>query len=778
MKYLAITQATAEWLMGKAGLLDAVHSEIVSSEANQLVLENHELAEGPFRASAKKDPNLIAIWNSDYLAGTGDELWGFVKIDAPLGLQTEPAISREVFERTLIIINQRLQGLMIDGSFLHRPYDNGAHTCIAARGTAARQFNIGFYEKIIEHDSHMVHSIICIGPEHDYGKLRDQVEIEAKKLDLLVRAANILVAPTRKKLIAERKDFEIIRAHLAQYTRIDNQSEFEHVEVSTASPDIQQHDRIRTQGLTYDDWVKDNSSLTETQKKILFSDVLNRHPIRILGPGGSGKTLLMQLLALRLIKNSKGKGEKVRVIYIVHNSAMVQSVKQKFLFLSHDVEDLKSQGYILDVTTFAEYGRRELGLEHESVIDPDAYEAKQFQLQAIKRAIGVVFEKRSNDISKSELLSAIKSEEALNPIFARLCMAEISIAIKGHGLESDKRRYVHSERGLSRLHSILNQAERDIVFEVFQNYHREVFEGYGVLDSDDIAISLLGRLHTPIWELKRKTLGYDYVFVDEAQLFNENEKRVLPLLTNSRYSHVPVALALDQAQDIFGQSSAGLAALGIKDIANENLSSIHRSTPAIVRLAFFVIQKTTDLFGQDFPNFTEIAESLESDSHPLAFPPRIEVAPVESRSLGKFVVKRIRELRKSNIRKIAVICHAEQYWDALLSELRQTDLPLTVVQKRGEKTPANEPAVVLVRPQYAGGQEFEAVVAVGLEQGVVPPKVAENETLTAAVEQQSLREIYLTATRARYKLIFVMSHGSTPTNVLHEAEEAGLIVRA
>jgi len=355
-------------------------------------------------------------------------------------------------------------------------------------------------------------------------------------------------------------------------------------------------------------------------------------------------------------------------------------------------------------------------------------------------------------------------------------MAEISTAIKGHGLEGDSRRYIQSERKLSRLHGILSVDERTLVYHAYEHYHKIVFEELEVLDTDDIALSLLGRLRTPIWELKRRALGYDYVFVDETQLFNENERRILPLLTNGLLSHVPIVLALDEAQEFYGQSSAGLSTLGIPNITNESLSSVHRSTCSIVRLAFFVIQKSTDLFGPDFPDFTGIAECMEADSHHLAAPPRVEVVAGESR-MGKFVVKRIRELRKENIRRIAVICHADQYWDALLEELRKTDLPLYVLLQRGDRIPQEQPVVVLTRPQYSGGQEFDAVVLVGLEQGIVPPRISDNDALASAMEQQCLREIYLAITRARYRLIVVLSAGASLTSVLQEAEKSNLLTR-
>ncbi|MDR3720620.1 MAG: hypothetical protein P4L00_03405, partial [Candidatus Acidoferrales bacterium] len=148
-----------------------------------------------------------------------------------------------------------------------------------------------------------------------------------------------------------------------------------------------------------------------------------------------------------------------------------------------------------------------------------------------------------------------------------------------------------SERRLSRLHGILNHDERNVLFDVFEAYRSEVFESYEMFDTDDLAVSLTARLTTPLWAMQRRKLGYDYVFVDETQLFNENERRIFPLLTRGNTSHVPVVLALDEAQQTRGVASAGLGLLGFDQLSDEALQSVHRSTHSILRLAFFVIQR-------------------------------------------------------------------------------------------------------------------------------------------------------------------------------------------
>jgi len=394
---------------------------------------------------------------------------------------------------------------------------------------------------------------------------------------------------------------------------------------------------------SYEDWIN-SKVLNDVQRRVLESDAILNHPVRIIGPAGSGKTLLMQLLAMRyLTKARENNNSKIDILYIVHNSAMAQMVLDRFKVLGAE-EYLTSAVQRLSVSTLAEYGRTWVGIAENMVIDKDAQRTKDFQLEQIRGSLRSALDLKDEITSRSALLSQVRENDNLFTIFAPLVVAEISTAIKGRGLVGDEKRYVNSEVPFSRLHQILTPPERSVIYECFRQYNRAIFEEYELLDSDDIAISLAGRLQTPIWQLKRKTEAFDFVFVDEAQLFNENERRVFPYLTKGERAYVPIVLALDQAQEPFGFSAAGLAAIGIEGVENEALPSNHRSTQEIVDLAFFVIQKTTDLFGADFPEFKKVAVGLSSAQKALAAPPTIVVCNEEARNYGRFVVNLVKKL--------------------------------------------------------------------------------------------------------------------------------------
>jgi hypothetical protein len=775
MKYFAITQPTADWLIARKDVLRTLYDSLPHlSEAPEL--REAVYAAGSFRAAQSDDGRVLSVWNTDYLSSTGAEPWGFIRLSGRAGLLSSEYAADEVFERCIYAINQRLQGLLLDDRCIHRA-EGSVHTCLAGRGAVHRQLSIAFVETELNIEATRLRSIVCVGPGRDLAALNQAARHAGGAIMSLVAAANSTISrailrpslqvDSRSELTAAlHADSRTNTAPISHEGPIADVPRLEAAEIAAAKV-------YATLDWNYDQWIAPDSTLTSDQRRILESDVLVRQPIRLIGAAGSGKTLLMELLAMRRLRYAEAKQESARILYVVHNAAMVNTIWARFMILGAEPY-LDGETQRLDVRTLFDYSREILGLEHQYLIDPDAQATKAFQHEVVSEAIREVLRARGADYQNSPILAAVAQDGSLLNLLADLVVAEIGIAIKGHGLQDDRKRYVGSERPLSRLHGAIDSKARNLVFDVFEAYHRQVFEQMEVLDTDDLALSLLGRMRTPIWEMKRRKLGYDFVFVDETQLFNENERRLFRLLTRGSTAHVPVALALDEAQQLRGGTSAGFGLLGIQEIADEKLVAVQRSTEAILRLAFHVIQRTTDLFGPDFPDFTKAAQAVVPDNHRLAARPKI-VTPMPAASFGKFVLKQVRALRSENIRQIAVIVHSDSYWTEVTTRLVGSDLPVRVLSTRGERMESRAPLVAVSRPDHIGGQEFDAAILVGVEQGKVPPRVEANEALAAAMEQRALRELYLSLTRARYRVIVANSAGSAPSPLLADAIGSGLI---
>lgn len=777
MTYLSVTNSVASWMRGKSGAIEGLYKLLESEVDGKNVIEKGmEVSCGQIRVSRSQSGDEYFLWDTDYLSGTGEESWGVIDIGASTGLYSGVRLGYVVLERELHVIDQRLQGLKIDGALFPRIWDGNVHSCLAGRGNDARKHSIAYFERHIGGQVSALPALICVGPMDDFHQLIKSAAHAGNMLPDIVTRANVSISSTRKVSPAGNAATQAVHAVFSIFTESSGEEKvYQNVQVEVGGELRSTAEKHVAATLTYSQWLELGSPLSPAQRRILLSDAILHHPLRIVGPAGSGKSLLMQLLVVRRIKDVVRSGIPVKLLYVAHNREMARSVRQRFeVLLADDVMAL-SEDVTLDVETLSDMSRDRLDVGTDHVIDTDAEVAKNYQLEVVLKELDEALLKHSGLVQKNPVLSSLQNDAALKRVFAKMVVSEISLAIKGQGLQKNRRRYVESEKALSRLHGALSAPAREFVFDIFEGYNREVFDKYGLLDSDDLAISLLGKLRTPIWELRRKSLGYDFLFVDETQLFNENERRIFPLLCKS-LSYVPIVLALDEAQSIFGQSSAGFAALGIENISNESLPSIHRSTKSIVDLAFFVVQHCGDLFGPDFPDFTDVADGFAADDHPLATKPALERCPTEQASFGKFVRKRVSELRKSNQRQIAVVIHGSRYWEGVRSELATGGIPFVEVLSRGESLAPGTPVVALTRPEFIGGQEFDAVIIVGLEQGVVPPALSSNEPFNIALEQQTLREIYLSITRARYRVVFAISTGATPTSIIADAIQQSLIV--
>ncbi len=771
MNYLGINHQTAKWLIEKKDYLHAVGNEL-SRLSDATYLSKTVLSIGAFRAAASPDGRILGLWNSDYLSNKGDESWGIIRLNGPYGLLT--TYLPEVFERQLHIISQRVEGLLLDSRWMHHTKGDGIHSCIAGRGTEARDYWVMYGDRDIASGTAVVRGVICLGPERGSDSFLAAARHDYDLLPQLVRTSNEVIALAALRPVAAATHFVNLHERFIPVTAADP-SHTGAPAVPVPVLDSQQKTDLAftTEEWTYDQWTDPNSPLTVTQRRILESDIADRQPLRIAGAAGSGKTLLMMLLAIRKLRRASEEQRPLRVLYVVHNAAMQGKVWVRFITLGAGVYLEHEREQMLDVQTLLEYSRAVLEVEAGAVYDPDAQGSKAFQIQVISDCLRNALKVHSNVVSHSTLLSEVAKSDELFLTFAGLTADEIGLAIKGHGLVDDRKTYVGSERRLSRLHGILNGDERNFMFDVYEEYRRQVFETLEIFDTDDLAVSLQSRLTTPLWAMQRRKLGYDYVFIDETQLFNENERRLFRLLTRGNTSHVPVVLALDEAQQTRGLTSAGFGLLGLEQLSYEALESVHRSTHSILQLAFFVIQRTTDLFGADFPDFTGTTEPVVSDAHKLARPPELRRAALDG-SVDQETLRQIAALRRDNIRQIGIVCHAERYWEEIHRAISSASVPFVVLNQRGERLDTTRPLVALGRPDTIGGQEFDAVLAIGLEQGVVPPRVA-NHALAAALEQQALREMYVSFTRARYRLIVINSHRSAPTSILADAAKMGLL---
>lgn len=432
-EYIAITQQTCTWLLAHPAVLSSLYKCMGEGDINSL--SKGEFSSGPLRLAGTADGKVVAIWNKEYLSGTGHEAWGIARLTGEFGLLSKEPISQQVFEREIYVFNQRLQSLIIDSDFIHRTWPNGSQTCLAGRGSEARQYSVCYFEGGPGFASLNAKAVIAIGPGHDFDDLQQAITREIAQLAPLASAADAIV-DTRRRPLIEAPMFQALRSALQP----DQQHElqFDKVNLNThfhpTTSNVATHE---TSHWSYDDWIT-RGALNDAQRRVLESDVLLRHPVRVIGPAGSGKTLLMQLLAVRHLRRAELADERIKVLYIVHNTAMAQTVSDKFRVLGAE-DYLTNPHQSLKITTLSEFGRQASGLTETMVIDKDAHQTKIFQLNQVRQSLKAAISANSEKVSGSPLMSQVASDEDLFNVFRLLSYPRFPMQLRAEGLRIMKR---------------------------------------------------------------------------------------------------------------------------------------------------------------------------------------------------------------------------------------------------------------------------------------------------------------------------------------------------
>lgn len=519
------------------------------------------------------------------------------------------------------------------------------------------------------------------------------------------------------------------------------------------------------------DWMSSESPLTSQQRRIIND---KKCPLRIHGPAGSGKTLVLILKALNLLTTAAAE---CKVLIILHNNEVRTNVRAAIEAIDESgfLASTKDDKQFLDVETLHGWCMRELkidagGLDYALHADTIASKKKQDELlgNVVDAAVQTRLTKMGGLLS-NDLRSHFEGPR--ERLIANI-RYEIAIRIKGRGMRNERQLYVDSP-----LKSFVGRAEnrhdRYFIFKIAEEYEQEL-QKIGRLDTDDVVLSMQSRLAAPLWNRQRKIAGYDYVFVDETHLFNENERRVLPYLTRGSEAHVPIIMAFDEAQSIGGRRATELEKVGIHNSEQRRLSYVHRSSPQIYRLARDLIERSTLMFSE-FANTESMARMSERDLKKCR-PPAITL--VESYpAISTTAVDLAIQLRTKNYPRIGIITFESKMIDQMAEQFSDRKKEGQVLRERGDSLAGKPfPGIFIMTAENCGGLEFDAVILAGVDNGAVPPslhKISPEGHLS--VREEACKELYTAITRARYHLAFVCDRNRGPSEFVRPWLDAGLL---
>jgi hypothetical protein len=506
-----------------------------------------------------------------------------------------------------------------------------------------------------------------------------------------------------------------------------------------------------------------------TTQQIRFIDTPLAVPHRIEGPAGTGKTLCLVLKAVRQLEASKVQQQTHRSLFVTHSDATKRTIENLFAtnngeaFLADEIELLTARQSV-EVTTLHELCSKLLHREISTIelVDRDAYESKLTQKlyasEAVERAISIELSSHQPYLSES-FLNYLQSTDRW--AIAEMLQHEISVQIKGRA-EQDLSKY----KKLPSLRfgfPVQNDGDRTFAFLMYEEYQREL-EAAAQFDTDDVVLSAMSQLGTPIWRRRRLREGYDSIFIDETHLFNLNELSIFHKLTRIEIQH-PIAYSVDRSQalgdrgwtteafeDAFDpdKNSPGTNATDVK--------SVFRCSPEITDLAFSVTSSGATLFTNFHdPLRSAVSTFSAEEERKTKKPSYVTFAGDADMMRGAFLcADTMANEMGCQKADVAIIAFGDDLFRDILRFASDEHKPVEVIKSRGDFDAVSRARqggrFVLSSPEFVGGLEFAGVILVGVDGGRVPPNSSGAGESQTFLNYSAHQKLYVSITRAKYRV--------------------------
>ena len=536
------------------------------------------------------------------------------------------------------------------------------------------------------------------------------------------------------------------------------------------------------EGCSFDDW---REYLTSTQRNFVEQELVSPH--RIEGPAGTGKTLSLVLKCISQLRRAQSAGREHRALFVAHSEATRRTIDGMFAperdaRQTAGMADFALQS--LRVTTLQELCGELLRYElsDEELLDRDAFESKQSQLLYAVESLQEVL---ANDLqSHAAHLSTAFNQFVTSTdvwVLAEIMQHEMSVMIKGRA-DEDLAKYKRLPRLAYGL-PVANEGDKAFAFLIYGAYQKRL-RASGQFDTDDVVLSALRQLDTPIWRRRREKEGFDSIFIDETHLFNINELSIFHRLTR-KTNEFPIAYSADVSQSLgdrgWGDVEFTEALLGsdAPSASNKKLTtfgSIFRCSPEIVNLAFSVTSSGATLFT-NFHDPMAAASSAFTDleERKSAFPQYHLLSSDDSMIEKAFEVADsfVSEMACSK-GDVAIIIFGSELFAEIEKSSRNLNKPVEILKQRGDfegvKRALNSGRFVLSTPDFVGGLEFDGVVLVGVDKGRVPPRFTQ-ESIDSEnfVSYATHQRLYVAITRARFRIAILGVKARGPSPILENA---------
>lgn len=500
---------------------------------------------------------------------------------------------------------------------------------------------------------------------------------------------------------------------------------------------------------TYEEWI---TNLSDSQTDALGRPVNNS--IRIVGPAGSGKTLALCMRGLQISRDPNVQSKGKRVLIATHSWAMTERIDGIINTLNGGA--LPDGITIFPLLSLLELHAGHIGHQRTEVIGDDSSDGRFKSLDIIKSLLGA-----SNKAERAGLSTWISNGlNSPDGSRARLDLIlniydEITGVLTASGVAPDDpdaiRQYINSKRE-DWMPPFITVPDRGFVISIYREFIQELIDRSSIT-TDQFVLDSIRVLETFTWRMRKETDGYDYILVDELQLFDPQERAALELLGRSKKG-VPFVTAEDPSQGVF-------AALNSRPGITQNelvyLDTVHRFNQEIFDLISYIYQK--------FPLNTlplKIQRTHENgDGKPELYMCKSDISAVEK------AVNLAETLNESSSPSDRICLATLGDVDSILAEkLEERKLLVTRLASFDdvEQLAYSKRSIVVAPWQFVGGTQFSHVIVVAA--AIVPPE-------SQFGKLRELISVYLSCSRAAQSLNIICSN-YTPA-VIWEAKDYGLL---
>ncbi|MGQ3850522.1 UvrD-helicase domain-containing protein [Pseudomonas capsici] len=512
--------------------------------------------------------------------------------------------------------------------------------------------------------------------------------------------------------------------------------------------------------------------LTNAQKGFVLSGYFGAS--RLEGPAGTGKTLCLILKSIQAALSEDFNDKKV--MFITHSSATkLQVIEIIEANISAEQKLYIDKKCPISVFTLQEWCLEKIGgqIEESELLDKDAESSKSYQQMLVEESWAEFLDKDFSTYSKlisKDLVLALESSDSASVIAS--LMHEISEIIKGRASQKIEafKRIDYSSHALP----IHCDADAECVFSIYVTYQKKL-EAVGNFDSDDIVISALNQLDSPIWRRRKNKEGYDFVFIDETHLFNLNELSVIhhilkdDAITNVTYS-------IDRSQSIANSSmSKEQLELFFSTESNQELKTVFRSSPDIIKLAFTILSSGSGFFTSLENPLDNTESSFTQEDEGRSLSPQLITFANDDQVVNMAFkeVDLLAEQIKSSKSRICIIPCNEILLSKMVRLVSELNKPCEIILKRGDgvsQRKAERGGKYLISGiDYVGGLEFDGVVIVGCDKGNFPATDERTANARHFIKHASYNRLYVAITRAKFGISVLASRGRGNSEILEPA---------